>query len=180
MRQLPNLLTLVRLLLTPVIVAGLLNGQCLLPFVLSLTAGVTDAVDGALARRFGAISRAGAYLDPIADKLLLVALYVSFGLTNAVPAWLVWLVVGRDLLILLLVAAGYWLLGERSFPPSIWGKLSTLVQIVAALLILGRCLTTLPGDLYDVVVCAVAMTTIWSGVHYSGRALGILLRHRRA
>ena len=173
MRQLPNLLTLARLLLTPVIVAGLVGGKCLLPLALVAIAGVTDAFDGMLARRYGAVSQTGAYLDPIADKLLLVSLYVSFGIAGIVPAWLVYLVVGRDLLIMALVALGWVLVGERRFPPSIWGKLSTLLQIVAAVLFLGRCILAVPEPVHAAVIQIVAAATAWSGLHYTWRAITI-------
>jgi cardiolipin synthase len=179
MRQLPNLLTLVRLLLTPAIVAGLLNGKCLMPLALSVFAGITDAFDGMLARRYNAVSQTGAYLDPVADKLLLVSLYVSFGVASIIPSWLVYLVVGRDLLIMVLVALGWALIGERRFPPSLWGKLSTLLQIGAAVLFLSRCLIVIPNALYDAVVYVVALATAWSGLHYTGRALAILRSHTR-
>ena len=94
--SLPNLLTCVRIALTPVIVFALIASNCRDAFWLSLFAGLTDAADGYLARRMGYETRIGAYLDPIADKVLLTALYLCFGVADLVPWWLVWLVVGRQ------------------------------------------------------------------------------------
>src|SRR5579883_2909018 len=95
-------------------------------------AAVTDALDGALARRFGWTSTAGAYLDPIADKALLSGLYLTLAVTGDIPWWLVGLIFGRDLLIL--AAAGLALLFTRlrAFPPSLWGKVSTIFQVLTA------------------------------------------------
>src|SRR5688572_33215575 len=91
----PNLLTCVRIAMTPWIVVALVQGDCRKALWLSCIAGFTDAADGFLARRFGWSTRLGAYLDPIADKFLLTSLYVCFGIAGIVPGWIVWLVVGR-------------------------------------------------------------------------------------
>lgn len=166
----PNLLTFARIAMTPFIVAALLGGDCSRALALSLIAGATDAADGFLARRFGWNTRFGAYLDPIADKLLLTSLYVCFGLLRVVPNWLVWLVVGRDALILLLTAGGMILTGRRDYPPTVWGKISTFIQIGASLVFLAQCGS--PGArLAEVSIWAVAVATAWSGIHYLGRAV---------
>ena len=127
----PNLLTCVRIAMTPWVVIALVQGDCLKALWLSCIAGFTDAADGFLARRFGWSTRLGAYLDPIADKFLLTSLYVCFGIARIVPGWVVWLVVGRDILILLLAAGGILFTSRRDFPPTVWGKLSTVIQIAA-------------------------------------------------
>jgi cardiolipin synthase len=177
MRQLPNLFTFIRIALTPVIVATLVSGECWTPIVLSVIASVTDAFDGAVARRYGAVTQTGAYLDPIADKFLLVSLFISFGVAQIVPAWLTWLVVGRDVLILVMVGLGMLLLGERRYPPTIWGKLSTVIQILAAVVFLSRCAIAIPEMAYSAVIWSVALATAWSGLHYTWRAVAILRSH---
>src|SRR6185312_2172232 len=96
---LPNLITIARILLVPVIVWAIASGEMLLAFTLFLAAGVSDAVDGFLAKRFGMTSEFGAYLDPLADKALIVSIYVTLGISGAIPRWLVILVVSRDLMI---------------------------------------------------------------------------------
>ena len=92
--------------------------------------GITDVVDGFLARRFGASSRLGAYLDPIADKVLLSGTFLVLALTGAIEWWLAAVVLGRDVLILAAAGVLYLVTARRNFPPSPWGKISTFVQIV--------------------------------------------------
>ena len=109
------------------------TNKCTQAFWLSLIAGFTDAADGYVARWMGEVTRIGAYLDPIADKVLMTALYVCFGIAGLAPGWLVWLVVGRDIMILSLAGGGLFWKGIRDFPPTVWGKLCTLLQIAASL-----------------------------------------------
>jgi cardiolipin synthase (CMP-forming) len=167
----PNLLTCVRIVFTPWIAAALLFDDCTRAFWLSVIAGLTDAADGYLARRMGEATRLGAYLDPIADKLLLTVLYICFGVAGLAPWWLVYLVVGRDIMILSLVATGYLWKGIRDFPPSIWGKLSTLLQIGASLAVLSRCSYGMSPQTVNAVLYATAVATLWSGLHYLSRAV---------
>jgi cardiolipin synthase len=169
--SLPNLLTCARIALAPVIVFALLANNCKDAFWLSLLAGVTDAADGYLARRMGFETRVGAYLDPIADKILLTALYFCFGVAGLAPWWLVWLVVGRDLMILSLAAGGLFWKGIRDFPPTIWGKLSTLLQIATSLAVISGCAYALSPAVVHAFLYATAITTAWSGLHYLGRAV---------
>jgi cardiolipin synthase len=177
MRWLPNLLTCSRILLTPVVIYTVVSRQCTLALPATLVAGLTDAADGYLARRLDAETRLGAWLDPVADKLLLVSLYVSFGWAGLVPGWLVWLVVGRDVLILAVAAVALKVTPIRDFPPTIWGKVSTIIQICAALIIVSSCSGAdaatwmLPGAIW-----LVAAGTAWSGIHYLSR--GVILFRR--
>src|SRR5688572_6357044 len=121
----PNLLTCVRMALTPWIFYAIVAGSARQALLLCVIAGATDGIDGLIARRYGWVTRSGAYLDPIADKLLLTSVYVAFGIAGAVPVWLVGVVVGRDALILGMVGLGFLFTRVRDFPPSIWGKIST-------------------------------------------------------
>ena len=105
--NLPNFFTVIRLLLTPFILEALWKFQFRKALVLVLIAGATDALDGYLARQFGWTTRLGAYLDPIADKLLLVSVYIMLGVDRAIPYWLVWVVLGRDVLILAMVGIAF-------------------------------------------------------------------------
>ena len=173
LRGLPNLLTCARIALSPLIALALIRSECRPAFWLCLVAGITDAADGYLARRFGGITRLGAYLDPIADKLLLTTLYISFGLADLAPEWLVYLVVGRDLMILVLAALGYFWKSVREFPPSMWGKVSTVLQIAAALGFIAQCAFLVAAPLVTVLLYATAVATFWSGLHYLGRAFSI-------
>ena len=169
----PNLLTCVRIAMTPWIVLALIAGDCRKALWLSCIAGFTDAADGFLARRFGFASRVGAYLDPIADKFLLTSLYICFGIIEAVPAAIVWLVVGRDILILLLTGGAILFTSRRDFPPTIWGKISTVIQIAAAVIFLSACgfPSSAAATLSTAAQWAVLLATAWSGVHYVWRAV---------
>src|SRR6202049_1937989 len=95
--SIPNLITLARILSVPVMVWAIASGEMLFAFVLFVVAGVSDAVDGYLAKRFGMTSELGAYLDPLADKALIVSIYIALGINEAIPRWLVILVVSRDI-----------------------------------------------------------------------------------
>lgn len=173
MRHLPNALSFVRIVATPYIVWLLLEGRCSAALPVSLVAGLTDALDGYAARRLGVESRFGAQLDPIADKVMLMSLYLAFGWIGAVPPWLTALVVGRDVLILAMVAAGLLLTRVRDFPPLVSGKVSTVIQISAALVFLGACREP-AGTLPQLAIIAVALGTLWSGLRYVQRAFQLL------
>lgn len=138
MRHIPNVLTVLRLLVTPVILHRIAIGDFDTALVLFFLTGLTDTIDGTLARRFGWTSRMGAILDPIADKLLLTATFLALGAYNFVPKWVVFVVIGRDLVILF-AAIGLKLAGRvTEFPPSAFGKASTFVQLLTAGSILLR------------------------------------------
>jgi cardiolipin synthase len=98
--NIPNALTLARIILVPLIVWLIITHEMAAAFVLFLLAGLSDAADGYLAKRFGWHTELGAYLDPIADKVLLVSVYLTLGFTNHLPVWLVIAVVSRDILII--------------------------------------------------------------------------------
>jgi cardiolipin synthase len=175
--NLPNLLTIGRLLLVPFVIRNLWTCNFRLALTLVFVAGGTDAVDGYLARHFNWTTRLGAYLDPIADKLLLVSVYVMLAVDRAVPVWLVWLVLGRDVLILAMVAWGWWVAGIRSFPPSVWGKISTSLQILTALVVMSTRAfpAQIPeGTLQSGLVLLTAAAAVWSGLNYGWRGMEIL------
>jgi len=129
-KYLPNLLTAARLALTPYLFWLMVRHEyrTIIPWFIVI--GVTDVVDGFLARRFQASSRLGAYLDPIADKVLLSGTFLVLALTGAMETWLAVVVLGRDVLILAAAGVLYLATSRRNFPPSPWGKLSTFVQIL--------------------------------------------------
>ena len=121
----------------PVVVWAISSGQMWIAFVLFLVAGVSDAVDGFLAKRFGMTSELGAYLDPLADKALIVSIYVALGISGVIPGWLVILVVSRDIMIVGAVVLS-WLIGSPvMMKPLLVSKLNTVAQIVFACVVLG-------------------------------------------
>jgi len=170
--NLPNLFTLARLVLAPFVAADILHNHYGRAIVLFFLAGLSDVIDGFLARRLKATTPAGAYFDPIADKVLLSVIYISLGVARAMPWWMVAVVFGRDVLILAMAAYGLLFTSLRKFPPSVWGKISTFFQIAAALVVMGaRAGIAAPVTL---ALCLMLFGTIVSGLHYMWRAIGML------
>jgi cardiolipin synthase len=173
MSWVPNLLTLVRFPLAPWVAVSILRGSYRQALTLLAVAGITDGLDGYAARRLGAGSRLGAWLDPVADKALLVTVYVSLGVAGLIPSWLVWMVVGRDVLILSFAGVALAAGKARGFEPSVWGKLSTLVQIVTGVAVLAA--RVVPSAVLawwaEVLPVVTGVTTGWSGIHYAWLAL---------
>ncbi len=135
--NLPNLITLGRALLVPVVFWLVVSNKAQAAFGVFLLAGVSDAVDGYLAKRFGWQTTLGAYLDPLADKLLIVSIFVALGVLGELPSWIVIAVVSRDILIVLGVVLS-WLLGQPvQIKPSLVSKANTTVQIGLAALVLA-------------------------------------------
>ncbi len=135
--NLPNIITLARILLVPVTIWLIVSDAFLLAFLAFLVAGISDAVDGFIAKRFNLETELGAYLDPIADKLLLVGIYVSLGMLQHLPAWLVILVATRDFLIVggMMLA---WLIDRPiEVHPLLISKINTTLQIALAGVALG-------------------------------------------
>lgn len=169
MLNLPNLFTLARLVLAPFIAVDIVDGRYALALILLFVAGVTDVVDGYLARRLRSATPAGAYFDPVADKILLSAVYIALGIAGAIPWWMVGVVFGRDLLILGMAAYGLLFTAHRKFPPSVWGKISTFCQIGAALVVMGARAGIAVPDAWALDLMLLA--TLWSGTHYVWRAV---------
>jgi cardiolipin synthase len=172
LRNLPNLITAVRIALTPVIVWQLGAGHFLRGLLLFAVAGFTDVLDGWLARWLKCSSRTGAYLDPIADKLLLGSVYIVLGIQLAVPWWLVIVVFARDLAILVGAMLLLSTTERRGFPPSVWGKLSTLLQITTAVAAMAHRIRPHVGvrPVLEALVWVSAIATVWSGLEYLWQA----------
>jgi cardiolipin synthase len=170
--NLPNLFTLARLVLTPFVVLAILGGHYGRAIVLCFAAGFSDVIDGFLARKMGESTPAGAYFDPVADKILLSAIYIALGMAGAIPWWMVALVFARDIVILAMAAYGLLFTSLRRFPPSVWGKISTFLQIAAALVVMGeRDGISTPVSL---ALWLMVAGTVWSGLHYIWVGVGAL------
>jgi cardiolipin synthase len=141
LRSAPNLLTLLRICLAPFLVTAILEGHYVFSFALFVAAGLTDALDGLLARALKQRSMLGHYLDPVADKLLLSTLFLVLLYKGLMPLTVTVLVFSRDVGILLVAALLYAAVGRREFHPSIFGKANTLAQIVAVAAVLLHQLT---------------------------------------
>lgn len=135
--SIPNLITLARILSIPIMVWAIMTGWMLAAFLLFLAAGLSDAIDGFLAKRFGMTSELGAYLDPLADKALIVSIYVTLGVSGEIARWLVILVVSRDIMIVSAVLLA-WVVGKPlPMKPLLVSKLNTAAQIVFAGIVLA-------------------------------------------
>jgi cardiolipin synthase (CMP-forming) len=172
----PNLLTFVRILMTPFILIELSRGQYMLGGWMFGAAAFTDILDGGLARGFGGVSKVGQYLDPIADKILLSCIYIGLALGGAVPVWIVFLIFARDLWILLLSAIALRFTSFRQLQPSVWGKASTFFQIMAAVGVMAA--RAYENDLFlsisKVLMAGVVILAAVSGVDYSLRGVAWL------
>lgn len=136
--SIPNFITLCRLILTPVIIWLILEREVHWAFWLFVIAGVSDALDGLIAKQFDRATQLGAYLDPIADKALLVSIYVTLGMIGELPGWLVMLVVSRDLLIVGGVLLSFTLGYRLAMQPLMISKANTVAQITLAGLVLAQ------------------------------------------
>src|SRR5215471_14438936 len=153
--SIPNLITLGRILLVPVVVWAITAGEMRVAFVLFLAAGISDAVDGFLAKRFGMATELGAYLDPLADKAMLVSIYVALGITDAVPRWLVILVVSRDIMIVSAVILSWLVDKPVPLKPLAVSKLNTVAQIALACVVMAAL-----GFEFDATMAVLALTAL--------------------
>ena len=164
--NIPNLLTLGRILLTPVIVYFILIDRPLQALVFMAIAGLTDMFDGAIAKHFDMQTTVGAYLDPLADKLMLVSTIVCLFYVNEVPLFLFLAVIFRDAIIII-GAVLYELVTRRlRMEPTFLSKLTTTVQIIYVLLGLLHMSFGIPGEMMRLAVWLTFFVTVASGVQY--------------
>ena len=165
--SIPNLITLARILLVPVIVWAIASNEMQIAFGLFLVAGLSDLVDGFLAKRFGMATELGAYLDPLADKAMLVSIYVTLGIVEAVPRWLVILVVSRDIMIVSAVILSWLVDKPVKLKPLGVSKLNTLAQVLLAVLVLASLAIGFDGELMiGALIAVVATLTLLSTAFY--------------
>lgn len=172
----PNAFTLVRILMIPWILRELGRGHWLSGGWLLGGAAFTDLMDGGLARKYGWYSKAGQYLDPIADKLMLTCVYIGLAAGGAAPLWLVGVILGRDAWILGLSAYALRFTKFRNLTPSVWGKLSTFAQVMTAVAIIAS--RAYGNAAYsraaDVLIWFVAGLAVMSCADYTWRGISYL------
>jgi cardiolipin synthase len=166
-----NQLTLLRVVLIPAFVILVVYGYLGWALLTFATAGLTDALDGLLARWSGQKTSLGAWLDPMADKLLLVTTFVvltipGLGLANRLPVWLTVLIISRDVVIVVTVAIVNLAIGPRTFRPSVYGKIATATYIVTAVIAMFFNYLGYRSLFVDVGVYASLAITLISGLHY--------------
>jgi cardiolipin synthase len=161
--SIPNLITLGRILLVPVVVWAIASGEMRFAFLLFLVAAISDAVDGFLAKRFGMTTELGAYLDPLADKVLIVSIYLTLGFNGIIPRWIVILVVSRDIMIVGAILLSWLVDKPVTVKPLMVSKLNTAVQIIYAGLVLASFGFALDaGWLLTLMMALVAVLTLLS------------------
>jgi cardiolipin synthase len=174
--NIPNLLTLLRMGVVPLFVIALLKGEAGKALVLFGVAGLTDALDGFVARVFKQTSVLGTYLDPIADKLLITTAYIMLSIPSSnpemvrIPLWITVLVLARDILILVIALVLWMALDQSKFTPTKISKVNTVAQVTAVILVLLSGLYDGMAILATACVYAVAGLTVLSGIDYFYRA----------
>ncbi|TPQ34800.1 CDP-alcohol phosphatidyltransferase [Bradyrhizobium guangdongense] len=150
--SIPNIITLGRIMLVPIIVWAIVSSQMEIAFAVFLIAGVSDAIDGFLAKRFNMTSELGALLDPLADKMLLVSIYMALGIWGAIPRWIVILVVSRDIMIVAAVIVSWLFDRPVAMKPSMVSKLNTVAQVAFAALVLAALAFGFKPGPYDIIL----------------------------
>ncbi len=172
----PNLITLIRILLTPLFIIFLIQGRYRQALIIFVLAGVSDLADGLIARWWQQKSRLGSYLDPAADKLLMSASFVTLAISRLIPSWLTVVVISRDVIL----GLGALILRLADYPlvvrPSLAGKWTTTLQLITVglvLLVKGKLVHLPPGVLTGFFYLTGAFTAI-SGIHYLYRGLQLV------
>jgi cardiolipin synthase (CMP-forming) len=170
----PNLITIARLIIVPIVIVMIMQQRWSTAFVLFVVAGISDGVDGFIARKFDMRSEFGAYIDPIADKALLVSIYVTLAIVGAIPGWLAIVVVSRDVMIVAAVLLSWVMSRPVEIKPLLVSKLNTAAQIAfAAFALAANAFGVDLAGLEEVAMVLVATLTIAS----AGAYLGGWLRH---
>jgi cardiolipin synthase len=162
----PNLITASRIILAPVFVIYLINDRLSSALVVFLICMISDGVDGMVARLFNQKSRLGAYLDPLADKILLVTAFILLGVRGYLPSWLTVTAIARDVMILLGVLVFHLNRLELRVRPSAVSKINTCFQFITLSVVLFKGYVLLPPAVYETLYYATAALTITSGLHY--------------
>jgi cardiolipin synthase len=164
----PNQLTFLRLGFLPFFIISIQYHRYGVALIILIVAGLTDGLDGLLARSLDQKTKLGAYLDPIADKLLLSSSFVVLAFNGRISWWLATLVISRDVLILMAAAVILVVVGYRPFPPSIWGKLTTALQILLVFSVVLLAVTQWGWLLFvrTTIGYLVAGFTVFSGFYY--------------
>lgn len=170
MKNIPNALTILRLFITVFFVVAIDKGEFRVALYLFIIQGLTDLLDGFLARALASKTRLGAFLDPIADKAMLIAAYVALSMKSIVPVWLTLLILFRDAVLVIGFIVLYRLAVQERPAPSIWGKLTTTVQILTIVYVLF----SETRDLDKYFFWITAFFTSISGYHYIFRGSKLL------
>ena len=172
--NIPNMLTILRILITPLFVICLMKGMSFSALLLFTIAGISDGLDGLIARYFNQTSVLGAYLDPIADKLLLTSSYATLAIIKIIPGWVAVLVISRDILIFLGIAIITIIKADIEIRPRIISKCTTVVQLLTIFVILLNFKNAYNYYIINILYYTTVAFTIISGLHYVYIGLNIL------
>jgi cardiolipin synthase len=162
----PNLVTALRIIMAPIFIIFLISDELTSALIVFLACVVSDGVDGMIARLFDQKSKLGSYLDPLADKLLLVTAFVVLAARGFLPAWLTVMVISRDVLILLGVLVLFLIGFYLNIKPSVLSKLNTCLQFTTVISVLSKDYLPFPGVFYSYLFYVTALFTISSGLDY--------------
>jgi len=166
-KDIPNLICVLRILLVLPVVHLILDGNYLWAFYLFMLAGISDGVDGFLAKHYHWQSRLGSILDPLADKLLLTGAYIALAWTGLIPLWLLLAVFVRDIFIVIGAYAYYTFIGEFKMAPSLLSKFNTFMQILLVMAILSMQLTEISQTVVDSMIFITLLAIVLSGLDYA-------------
>lgn len=180
--NLPNLLTFIRLCLVPFLIMFLSQGNFKVALIIFLICGTTDYLDGLIARKFKLQTALGAFLDPLADKILMASTFITLTLklpnqTFEIPTFITILVISRDFLIVFVGFLIYLIFDIRSFPPTFLGKINTVVQILTILMVILSNIILKIGFLLNYFYILLLISAIVSGFHYLTRTLSWLKKN---
>ncbi|MBW2609013.1 MAG: CDP-alcohol phosphatidyltransferase family protein [Deltaproteobacteria bacterium] len=161
-----NLITSIRIILAPIFIIYLINDQLLSGLVVFVICGVSDGVDGLVARLFKQKSRLGTYLDPLADKIILISAFVVLAVRGLLPSWLTVMVISRDTLILLGVIVIYINNMKLDIKPSLTSKITTCLQFITVIAVLSHGYISFISGFIIYLYYITALFTIISGLHY--------------
>ncbi len=162
----PNLISTLRIILVPIFIIYLINERFLAALAVFIVAGLSDGADGLVARLLNQKSRLGSYLDPLADKFLLIAAFIVLAVRNFIPPWLTVIVITRDILILLGVLILFLNKQDFKIKPSVLSKITTCLQLATVFLVLAKSHFHLFSGFIPAIYWVTGLLTIASGLHY--------------
>jgi len=162
----PNLITAIRIILAPVFIIYLINDQFILALIVFVICGVSDGIDGLIARIFNQKSTLGTYLDPIADKIVLVSAFIALSVRSSLPPWLTVMVIARDIMIFLGVFVLFLNRLDLNIKPSILSKITTCLQFITVIAVLSKEYLPFSSNYFLYIFYITALFTISSGLHY--------------
>jgi cardiolipin synthase (CMP-forming) len=169
--NIPNLLTILRILLIPVLINCLLYGYYFYGLLVFLIAGLTDSLDGIIARTSNQRTILGAYLDPMADKLLLNACFVTLAVLQLIPGWITIIVVSRDLILVVGTVILHLIQTQTDISPTWLGKSTTVIQLIYIILVLSWITFEWDLNMITPLLFITATLTVLSGLHYILRGI---------